>query len=106
MLMIKSAFSISAVAVLLGRRQGAARCNGCVVGKEAASLLLVSTAAPTISAKRTRRFQSACLRDTRPMRISGNFALSIAFNALITVACGAAGDGAGAKRAGSGIKIV
>ena len=97
--MIKSAFSISAVAALLGRKQGAARCNGCVVGKEAGSLLLVRTAAPIVSAKRTRRSQSACLRDTRPMRINGNFALSMAFSALRTEACGTAGDRRRARNA-------
>src|SRR5258705_9742855 len=102
MLMIRSAFSISAVAALLGRKQGAARCSGCVVGKDAPSLLLVMTAAPITSAKRTRRSQSARLRETRPMRINGNFALSIAFKALRTLGCGTAGEGAGAKRAGIG----
>ena len=75
---MRSAFSINAVAALLGRKHGAAKCSGWVVGKAAGSLLLVNTAAPMASAKRTRRSQSACLRETRPMRISGNFALSMA----------------------------
>src|SRR4029077_18020328 len=95
----------SIVAPLLGRKHGAAKCNGCIVGKAAGSLLLVSTAAPIVSANRMRRFQSAFLRETRPMRINGNFALSMALRAFNTESRGAAGDGAGIKRAASGIEI-
>src|SRR5919106_418143 len=102
-LRMRSAFLINAVASLLGRKHGAAKCSGCVVGKADGSLLLVSTAAPIASTNRTRRCQSACLRETRPMRINGNFALSMASRAFSTDARGAAGEGGGAKRAGSGI---
>src|SRR5215813_11342425 len=104
-LMTRSAFSSKTVASLLGRKQGAAKWSGWVVGNAAGSLLLVNTAAPIASANLTRRSQSACLRETRPIKISGNFALSMALRALSTEACGAAGGGAGEKRAGSGIEI-
>src|SRR5215510_3682376 len=98
---MRSAFSINAVAALLGRKHGAAKWRGCVVGNAVGSLLLVNTAALIASAKRTRRSQSDCLRETRPMRISGNFALSMASRAFSTDSRGAAGGGGGAKRAAS-----
>src|SRR5262245_63130631 len=101
---MRSAFSTNAVAALLGRKHGAAKWSGCVVGNAAGSLLLVNTAAPITSAKRTRRSQSVCLRETRPMRINGNLALSMASKTLSTDSRGAAGGGGGAKRAASGIR--
>ena len=48
---------------------------------------------------------TSCLRDTRPIRINGNLAFSIALTTLASDSWATAGVGAGAKRAASGTRI-